>query len=283
MRRACGWRAPPSLCSLGSLSLRGSHLAQPDSEAGRQHALTTLDFKTGSTLLVRGRANLHALHEFLINARPSAHSAAFPYFLSLQLLAPVPFAHGVPHAARAVHQSSRRVAAGAPAAAPAANSFGGGGGGGGSEVDIVRLEEADRHGCGALLLPCCLRRLVALLQRSQEDGFELLTQPDPGGASHEAINLRPQGLVRPHDIGMVPARRMQPTARLSVPVPKGAVASPPGDMHRAGRLPLLAEDSQAVGVDGDGGGDGNCGGGEPAETIRHIGHVAFRDGALRIM
>ena len=183
---------------------RGFDQVQPDSEAGMQHSLAALDYKTGSTLVVQGRSALHALHEFLINARPSPQTV-HPYFLTLQLLAAQPFVNGEPHSPRILHQRARR-----PAVDGAFD-------GNPDSAESIRLEDAERGG-GALLLPSSIRKLVYLLQAHLAHGFDLVVQPDVGGASFEAINVRqPHAPVTPHDLlSSIPARRSQPLAEIRV-------------------------------------------------------------------
>jgi hypothetical protein len=183
---------------------RGRAEEQPDSEAGRQHRLASLDWQTGSTLLFRGGTALQQLHEFLINSRPGPA----PHFLSLQLLAPQPFTNGAPSVARVVYNRAED-----------ANAGRGGARGGG--VDIIRLEEPDRA-APALLLPSVVRKLTALLQRVQRDGFELAAQPDSSGPLSEAFNVSPEDLyILPDAIG---ARgvvtQFQPRAKLWQPDPE---------------------------------------------------------------
>ena len=228
---------------------------QPDSEAGLQHALATLDHKTGSTLVVHGARALHALHEFLMNHRPSPH----PYFLTLQLLAPQPFVNGAPHAPRVVHAAGRRAGAGAAGEASVS-----------ATDDSIHLEDAERGG-GALMLPGALRRLVTLLRRTQPCGFEVVVQPDAGGASSDALNARPSThIVTPADLLLlVPSGRPQPGAKLLFPVeaPVGAAAA---DSSRAPHSSRADEARMPRGS-------------ERAERKRSISQVHYRDGELRLM
>ena len=190
---------------------RGRQEEQPDSTSGRQRRLAGVDHQASSTLVFRGRSDLHALHEFLINNR----TAAAPYFLSLQLLAPQPFLHGAACAPRVVHQAGRLRDDAAEQLATA-------GGGGGSREEsareeTVRLEDAERGG-PALLLPGVVRRLTELLRHTQPSGFDVIVQPDAGAAASEALNLRPLHLpVLPRDIGRNVAPRPQPNARMWIP------------------------------------------------------------------
>ena len=223
---------------------------QPDTEAGIQHALATLDHKTGSTLVVHGARNCHALHEFLMNHRPSPH----PYFLTLQLLAPLPFVNGAPHTPRVVYASGRQRGFGAASAD-------GGGASASSTDDIIHLEDAEKGG-GALMLPTALRRLVTLLRRTQPCGFEMVVQPDAGGASSDALNAKPAThVVTPADLLLlVPSSRPQPGARLMFPVeatPGAAEAEPP-----AFDVPMRESE---------------------ASRKRSISQVYYRDGELRLM
>ena len=246
-RQAARGRADLSLgdddSTLASLN-RGLHDdVQPDSELGQQHTLSTLDYKTGSTLVVKGREALHALHEFLINARPSPQ-APHPYFLVLHLLSPQPFVNGVPHTPRVLLQSGRRAG---PEVAEEPDGGPSPAAGGGATEDSMRLEDAERGG-GALLLPSTIRRLVAILLQMQPLGFELRVQPDEGGASSEAVNVQPsRPAVSPLDLlSCAPPRRAQPEAELRIhsgdgvaqPVEAPTVASACDPAHQEARALL---------------------------------------------
>ena len=204
-----------TLAQLNKGRTNGMVEVQPDSVDGMQHQLATLDYKTGSTLVVHGRAACHALHEFLINHRPSPQ----PYFLTLQLLAPMPFVNGSAYAPRVVHTAGRR----ADTTAAAATSARGPHANGDTEPpwgadETIRLEDAERSG-GALILPGALRQLTALLRRTQPSGFHVAIQPDMGGASSDALNCVPsKPPVTPLDLlKTVPVRRGQPQAKLCFP------------------------------------------------------------------
>ena len=203
--------------TLEELNRGRSAEVQPDSDAGIQHQLSALDYKSTSTLVIHGRSALHALHEFLINYKPSPN----PYFLTLQLLSPMPFVNGAPHAPRIVH-TRRELLRGA------ANGDGGGGGGAGSgqTEETIKFEDVERGGGGALILPGALRKLIHLLRHTQPHGFEVVVQPDAGGASSDALNAKPsQQALTPQDLlYCVRAKRVQPEAELLVP--GGEQASP---------------------------------------------------------
>lgn len=159
----------------------------------------------GSTLLFHGREALHALQEFLMNARV----AATPYFLTLQLLAPQPFLHGSPYSPRLVFRAGRRRNSSAEGGDRGEGSAAGG-------ENSLGIEEAERGG-PALLLPRAVHRLTALLCRTQADGFQMVLESDAGGAASDALNLRLDKLrVHPRDIGKHASTRPQPRARTQV-------------------------------------------------------------------
>ena len=195
----------------------GRREEQPDSDAGRHHVLSTLDWQTGSTLLFRGKSALHDLHEFLINQR-----LGVPFYLSLQLLAPQPFTHGAPFTPRVLYQPGRRRRSD-PSCAPDGavrhterGAEAGGAEAGGAE-DTIRLEDAERGG-PALVLPCVLRRLSSLLQTTQGDaGFDMVVQPDSIGGVSDALNLGvPRPSVRPRDLGVREPSCPQPRVRMRI-------------------------------------------------------------------
>jgi len=247
---------------LASLN-RGRHEEQPDSVVGRQRRLAGVDHQQGSTLLFRGRDALHGLHEFLLNTR----TAGMPAFLSLQLLAPVPFLHGAPYAPRLVHQPGRttRAVAGEPCAETGAELSAAGLSAGLSDPaaareDTLRLEDAERGG-GALLLPSSVRKLTDLLRRTQSLGFELRVQPDAAGAASDALNLRPaHPPTRPCDIGWAVAPRPQPLARVWI-------AQPQEDEHMREPAPAAAPPVAASGALG----------------LRGFTHVRCHEGELSIL
>lgn len=198
--------------TLAGLNREFQDEVQPDSELGQQLSLANLDYKTGSTLVVQGRAALHALHEFLINAKPSPQTA-HPYFLTLQLLAPQPFVNGVPHAPRVVYQRGRGACGSMDASDRASDDIVGTA----MTDDTIRFEDGERDG-GAILLPSAYRKLVSVLLRAQREGFEMHLQPDSGGASGDAVNVQPSSpAATPLDLlNFTSARRPQPLADIRV-------------------------------------------------------------------
>jgi hypothetical protein len=190
-----------------------------------------------------------------------------PAFLSLQLLAPVPFLHGAPYAPRLVHQPGRttRAVAGEPCAETGAELSAAGLSAGLSDPaaareDTLRLEDAERGG-GALLLPSSVRKLTDLLRRTQSLGFELRVQPDAAGAASDALNLRPaHPPTRPCDIGWAVAPRPQPLARVWI-------AQPQEDEHMREPAPAAAPPVAASGALG----------------LRGFTHVRCHEGELSIL
>jgi hypothetical protein len=202
---------------------RGRAEDQPDSEAGRQHQLAAHDWQTGSTLLFRGTAALHALYEFLMNHR----SSNAPYFLTIQFLAPLPFTHASPYSPKVVYQSGRRPPGGAlgevdgriPSRAHDRREHQNQAHGSGE--DLVRLEDPDDG--PAILMPCVLRRLTKLLQDTQSAGFEITVKSDSAGQPSDALNLHPPRIpIEPREIGMRGvAVTPQPRAKMWIPLPNG--------------------------------------------------------------
>ena len=226
-RASDSWRRPlpersnrPDLTREDAATLaylnRGRAEEQPDSALGRQRRLAGADFHAASTLLFRGRAALHGLVEFLTNHR----APSTPHFLALQLLSPRPFPHGAPYTPRLVYTPARtRSTADAAAAYTDA-----------ADADDTLRLEASEPGGSAMLMPCVLRKLTALLRQTQPRGFDLLPQADSGGTTAEALNLRPaQPPVRPSDIGRTVAPRPQPKAHLWVPLAPGTASGEAGD------------------------------------------------------
>ena len=122
----------------------------------------------------------------------------------------MPFANGSPHVPRVVHTAGRR-AAGTAAATAAASAHAHSDAELRTTDETIRLEDVERGG-GALLLPGPLRQLITLLRRTQPTGFDVVMQPDTGGASSDALNAKPlKPPVVPADL--LRTRRAHPQPR----------------------------------------------------------------------
>jgi hypothetical protein len=158
-----------------------------------------------SALLFAGHDSLHALYDWMLNQKVQA-------VLSTQLLAPQPFLHGAPRAAR-VH--CWRATAGVGTSA-AGNAMSG-------PLETMRVEAEDaREG----LLPGALHQLCDVLRVSQHGEFELCAMHDRDASAW--LNVPPPDAAARAARGS--PQLPQPLARVSAPADDdadgGAAAAP---------------------------------------------------------